>query len=153
MINSLLNRTAEKSGPFVLNDDARGKIKSPQAVADKFNEFFANIAPKIKAEISSRTTFDPGGIHDTLNVAITNSIYIQPTDATEIYEVINGFKNKATLDTKIGPLKIASSCVNFTSTLSALVNHSFSEGVFPESLKIAKIVPVHKGGSKLEVSN
>ena len=62
-------------------------------------------------------------------------------------------KNKATLDTKIEPLKIASSCDNFTTVLAKVINSSFDQGKFPQELKIAKVVPIHKGGTTTDVSN
>ena len=37
--------------------------------------------------------------------------------------------------------------------MSVLFNLSFSSGIFPDKLKIAKILPVLKKGSKLECSN
>ena len=153
MINSLLNRKSSKSSTLKLTGDDGSIISSPVAVAEKFNDYFSNIAPKIKAEISSRTTFDPGGMRATLPNSPANSIYIQPVNATEVHDIIEKFKNKATLDTRIEPLKIANSCENFTTTLAEVVNSSFDQGQFPDALKIAKVVPIHKGGTKHEVSN
>jgi hypothetical protein len=37
--------------------------------------------------------------------------------------------------------------------LSLLLNHSFNHGLFPSLLKIAKITPLFKSGSKYDVSN
>ena len=37
--------------------------------------------------------------------------------------------------------------------LCKLINVSFSTGVFPDILKIAKIIPLHKGGSTQELNN
>ena len=37
--------------------------------------------------------------------------------------------------------------------LTIIFNKSIKEGVFPESLKTAKVIPLHKGGSVLVVSN
>ena len=37
--------------------------------------------------------------------------------------------------------------------LSILVNQAFSLGVFPDSLKIAKVVPIYKSGDKRNPSN
>ena len=152
MINSLLNRKPTKPTSIKLSDE-NGQVSTPAAVAEKFNDHFSNIAPKIKSEISSRTTFDPGGTQGTLRSPSPNSIYIKPVTASEVQDVINLFKNKATLDTKIQPLKIANSCVNFTTVLAHVVNSSFEQGVFPQALKTAKVVPVHKGGSKTDVKN
>ena len=63
------------------------------------------------------------------------------------------FQKKAIPDTKIGPLKIANESYTFTSTLANLINASFEQGFFPDSLKIAEVVPVHKEGCKSDVSN
>ena len=152
MINSLLNRKKSKPTSIKLTDED-GSISTPAAVAEKFNDYFSNIAPKIKSEISSRTTFDPGGTQSTLRNATPSSIYLKPVTATEIQDVINLLKNKATLDTKIEPLKIANSCPSFTSVLAHVINSSFEQGIFPEALKEAKVVPIHKGGSKSDIKN
>ena len=37
--------------------------------------------------------------------------------------------------------------------LCRIINLSFSSGVFPDVLKVAKTIPLHKGGSTLEVNN
>ena len=48
-------------------------------------------------------------------------------------------------------LKISERAI--TPVLTNIFNRSFQEGVFPTKLKYAKIVPIFKGGSKLDVSN
>ena len=37
--------------------------------------------------------------------------------------------------------------------MAHVVNSSFEQGVFPQALKTAKVVPVHKGGSKTDIKN
>ena len=37
--------------------------------------------------------------------------------------------------------------------LCEIINSSFSTGVFPDALKIAKVIPIHKGGSTNEINN
>ena len=37
--------------------------------------------------------------------------------------------------------------------LTKTIEVSFEQGIFPESLKLAKVVPIHKEGSKTNVSN
>ena len=56
-------------------------------------------------------------------------------------------------DSQIQPLKIANSCLNFITVLAHVVNSSFEQGVIPQALKTAKVVPVHKGGSKTDIKN
>ena len=48
-------------------------------------------------------------------------------------------------------LKISSPIIS--PILCTLFNNSFNEGIFPSKLKYAKIIPLHKGGSKLAVNN
>ena len=74
-------------------------------------------------------------------------------DPSEIFSIINNFKNKSTRDTKISALKIANTSYSFTSTLAIVINKSFREGVFPEQMKLAKVIPVHKGGTKTDTGN
>ena len=48
-------------------------------------------------------------------------------------------------------MKLAKDCT--ANNLSVLFNLSFSSGIFPDKLKIAKILPVFLKGLKLECSN
>ena len=41
-------------------------------------------------------------------------------------------------------LKIANNCDKFVDILCEIINCSFNDGIFPESLKIAKVVPFTK---------
>ena len=71
----------------------------------------------------------------------------------EIYNIIKNFKNKSTLDIRISSLKIANTSIKFADTLAKIIDKSFTEGVFPEQLKSARVVPIHKEGSRTDVEN
>ena len=68
-----------------------------------------------------------------------------PTDKYEIINIISSLDpNKSTGPNSI-PTKILKLLKNDISTqLSDIFNVSFSTGVFPSILKIAKVVPIHK---------
>jgi len=153
MINSLMNRKVRKNSSINVTDSNGNLISSSQKVAEEFNNYFSNIASKIKEKISAMMVFDPGGFEKFLQSPCKNSLFLRVTDQFEVHDIIRGFKNKATMDTKIEPLKIANGCFNFTSVLSKVINLSFQQGIFPESLKVAKVVPIHKEGSKTDVAN
>ena len=74
-------------------------------------------------------------------------------DPGEVFSLINYFKNKSTRDTKISALKVANTSYNFTKTLAVIINKSFQEGIFPDQMKLAKVVPIHKGGAKTDAGN
>ena len=48
-------------------------------------------------------------------------------------------------------VKIASPALVYT--LSAIFNNSITEGIFPDAMKLAKILPLHKAESRYVVSN
>ena len=68
-------------------------------------------------------------------------------------EINKYLQNKATGPSSI-PLKllhIVADLIVFP--LCHIINMSFSKGVFPEKLKIGKVVPIHKGGSTQDINN
>ena len=53
----------------------------------------------------------------------------------------------------IGP-RIIKSVTNILSlSIAALINKSIATGKFPDKLKLAKVIPIHKSGSKLNPCN
>ena len=153
MINNLLNRNQKVKSAIKLHNDGGDIVSSNDEVSEKFNKYFSNIATNIKAKISVSQPFDPGGQTKFLNNPVPNSIFLTPSTDTEIYDIIKAFKNKATLDTRIGALKAASNSVSFLNSMSTVINKSLEEGFFPTALKTARVIPIHKAGSKTEVSN
>ena len=155
MINNLLNRKQKNKSSIKLHTDNGDIVSSSDEVSEKFNKYFSNIATNIKANISASSShpFDPGGHTRFLNNPVPNSIFLTPSTGDEILDIIKAFKNKATLDTRIGALKAASNSVSFLSSMSTVINKSLEEGFFPTALKTARVIPIYKAGSKTEVSN
>ena len=155
MINSLLNRHVRKSSNLKLKDSEGNVISDPLQVAKKFNCYFTNIAKKLKNESGLGTGTGPSltRINCNLGDPVARSIILAPTSPFEIGNIINALKLKSTSDTKICAIKTASLTNNFNLVLANIVNSSFASGIFPAELKAAKVVPIHKEGSKSEVSN
>lgn len=153
MLNSLLNRKRNtKSSSIKLHQDNGNKITNPKDVAEKFNQYFATIAEKLKENINTEN-HSGTSFKSNLPTPIVNSMYITPTDPIEVRLTIMSFKLKSTSDTNIGAMQEAATVPGFTQMISEIVNSSFEQGVFPSQLKLAKVVPIHKGGSKTDVSN
>ena len=147
IINSLLNRKNKTSCIDKLIDSDGKIVNTPLAMANNFNDYFSNIATNLKQKLNgdNRHTDDNSGYSDFLKNSVPNSIYLDTVDAGEIHAIINNFELKATLDTKISALKIANESFNFTTALTNVINKSFSQGVFPDQMKIARVIPIHKG--------
>ena len=82
------------------------------------------------------------------------SFFISPTDFTEVSDTISNLTTDKSEGPNGIPTKILHLLKNDISHIFAdLFNKLFSTGVFPSALKIAKILPIHKKGSKLECNN
>ena len=119
-------------------------------IANIFNDHFSSIAEKAKANIK----FSNKSFQDFLYHPNADSLFVTPTDAHEVKLIISPLNS----DKSTGPnsllTKILKLLKNDISThLADIFNLSFSSGVFPSILKIAKVMPVHKKESKHFCSN
>ena len=77
-----------------------------------------------------------------------------PTTNEEVQKIISSMddsKSSGPLSIPIKLLKIAAPLI--IQALTDLINLSFKTGSFPDKIKIAIVIPVHKAGSKLDVNN
>ena len=153
MINSLLNRSSKKISITKIQDCNGDIINTPIAIAEKFNDYFSNIASNLKSSRNNNSSYSSDDFECFLTQPVSNSIYVKPVAPGEVYEIIKNMKNKATLDTKVSALKLASLDPKFTTVLANVITSSFEQGIFPQSLKLARVVPVFKSGTKTDVSN
>ena len=82
------------------------------------------------------------------------SFDILPTNSNEVIQIINNLK----IDKAVGPNSIPTKILklikhDISPILAELCNLSFSTGIFPEVLKIAKVIPIYKKKSKLKCEN
>ena len=151
MINTLLNRDNKSTKISKLIDSAGKVTNTPIDIANCFNNYFVNVASNLKRE--STPDSNPDFYRSYLRNPAPNSIYLRSVEESEVFDVIKNFKNKSTCDTKMSALKIAAESPRFIAALTSIINKSFLDGVFPDKLKIAKVIALHKGGSKTDVSN
>ena len=94
-----------------------------------------------------------GTYSDFMKNSVTNTIHLNDADAGEIYSIIKNFKNKSKRDTKISAFKIANESYVFTNALAGVINKSLRQGIFPDELKITRVISIYKAGPKTDVSN
>ena len=87
---------------------------------------------------------------DNLKSPNEESFFMTPTTPEEISDLMQTLNsNKST-----GPNSIPTSTLKkikneISIPLSAIINNSFENGIFPNLLKSAKVIPVFKNGSRL----
>ena len=82
-----------------------------------------------------------------------NSAFFYPVSELECSDIIKSLKcTKQDVDhIKIGIFKEFHNY--YTSLICDIINNSISSGIFPDCMKIAKIIPIYKKGSKHDLGN
>ncbi len=89
-----------------------------------------------------------------MNISRENSLFLTPTDPDEIISTIRSMKcKKSTGFDNISSWLVKELKSSISDALSIIINKSLEEGLFPERLKIAKIVPIHKSKDKEKFNN
>ena len=115
-------------------------------MAEKFNHFFVNVPNKIR---QSNNNVPPIPIPD-----IDKSLHLYPVSTFEVEEFIDSLAHKASSgDDGLSTIIIKLSAPVTVRFMTHIINCSFIHGFFPESLKNAKILALHKEGSKLVENN
>ena len=149
IINSLLNKNSKKEVPclFKINNTNTSDSKE---IVNAFNKFFVEIGPRLAEKISPPKLF-----HSVNSTSfIKDSMVIFPVDPQEIYNIIQSLKNTTACGVDQIPISVIKSVSkSISSPLASLINHSVANGIFPDRLKVAKVIPIYKSGDKSQISN
>ena len=147
MVNTLLNRKGKAKVKVDKLVSEGIEVTRGQDIAEAFNRRFCSMAQELKNQAGDAPARRP--LPDSTRCLIDLEMY--EASESEIHGIVKAMKDKATSDCAIRPIK----SVNFliTPILSHVVSASLSQGIFPEELKVAKVIPLHKGGSRSEASN
>jgi hypothetical protein len=126
-------------------------LSDPPLIAEEFNNFFSSIGSKIANSIPPSRTDPLSYLPDNPNVPDLN---LNQTGPSQIIDLLKTFDNKSTPDIdgiSIKLLKFVSH--EIAVPLSHIFNLSITLGVFPNSFKSARIVPVFKTGDNTLCDN
>ena len=116
-------------------------ISNPTAISNIFKNYFSSTANKTERNISLLQKHFSDFVKNRSNI----SLFVCPTDKTEIENVISSLDSNKPVGPNSIPTKVLRLLKNdISSQLSEIFNISFSSGVFPSTLKTAKVIPVHK---------
>ena len=82
-----------------------------------------------------------------------NSIFIPYINEEDITEAVNSLKNSSAGWDFIPPSIAKQSIQSYIKPFTGLINSSFQNGIFPDELKMAKVIPIFKHGDKTEIAN
>ncbi len=149
IIRSLLNKSKAEPIPntFISNGST---VVGNENVANAFNNYFINISSKLASNIpQSNKDFKSYFLR-----TFSNSFGLYYTDQSELLSICNNLQVKnSTGHDNVSSTIVKKTMLNIVEPLTHIFNSSFRAGVVPNSLKIAKVVPIYKSGPKDQLSN
>ena len=135
----------------VSGKDTEIKIKDKLTMANEFNNFYANIGPQLASAIdtSNKAPFD-----SYLKSPATSNFKFEPYTIDDTTKLIASLKTKTSTGNdgiSVQLLKVIAPGI--VKPLTALLNQSLKTGIFPNNLKLAKIIPLHKKESRELMDN
>ena len=114
--------------------------------------FFANVGPTLAAQIQPVSSTI--SVCDTLPNHNSDSMFIVPCTISEVTDTINNLQNCKGIGLDGFLTSVVKSVSNHISEpLTHIFNVSFTSGVFPGKMKLAKVIPIFKSNDKLSVNN
>ena len=147
-VNELLGKIpTESNNSFLINEQ---QTTDPIKISKAFNEYFVDVGPNLAANI------DSGGMNytDYLNFPCKQVLDLTPTDDHEIIHVVKELNStKSSGHDCVSAHLLKQIICNIVTPLRYIFNLSLSTGVCPNSLKIAKVIPIHKKDDASVISN
>ena len=141
-LRKLINKQNNKHGlpeAIKLNNQS---ITNPKHIADTFNNFFVNIGKNLNESITRKTHYG-----DYLTRNVQNSMFINPIDPNNLIKTAKTLKPKLSSGyDNISNKLLLHIIEDIAEPFTHIVNLSFSSGIVPANMKIAKVIPIHKSG-------
>ena len=149
-INDLLSKSSKKKSDEISLKIGNKVISNKNTVANHFNSFFTSIAEELVSKLGKTSK----KFTDYLNKPQNTSLFLNPVAEYEVSDQINKLNEKKSADTYDIPVKLIKMIKDqITGPLTELINISFTTGCCAEILKYAKVIPIYKANSPLDVKN
>lgn len=152
IINRETGKVKTRDPVYVLQTD-HGKITDNTEIAKEFETYFTNIPVKTTEALNS----SPLLAQNLLEVNVNRCTSLFTFKSINPYTVVKAFKSlklKNTEDLWGLSVTLISNVINILAPyLACLFNISIESGVFPALMKLSKVVPLYKSGSKTDSGN
>ena len=115
-------------------------IDNSEKIANEFNNFFVSIGHNLAKDIICNVNplFYVNSVNDSIavqyvSVAQVRNVITSLKDSSPGWDHLSPFVMKQCVDTCVEPITV-------------LINNSFSHGIFPDELKLARVGPIFKSG-------
>ena len=149
VINSLIKPNHKNCKKEISSILFEGEIYNDnQSVANILNDHFASVGSKIASTFPETRTENENVYRES-----ESNFLFKTVTSLDVSKIIHCLKNKpchiSTYSAKV--LKYISAIVS--PFLAVIINMSLSTGIFPDMLKLARVVPILKSGDSTDVNN
>ena len=150
MFQKILNKKKIKHNRITSLEVDSSTTTNQQQIAEEFNSFFSNIGRKLAKNIGN-TNLD---FKSYMGSPQPQSILLGKTHVTEINNIIMKMKeNKSPGYDAINAKFLKLSSPIISPILSNIFNSMLKTGMYPDELKIAKVIPIYKNGDATKCTN
>ena len=150
ILNSMIGKHNDKSLPNDSFNIDGNIVSDPAIISNSFCNFYSTNSKKLADSIPNSNK----NFKDFLGDPVRESIFFQPTDENEIEKCIKSLPNKKSSGYDgISNIIIKGLSGVLKEPLCKVFNNSMTDGIFPDSMKIAEINPVYKSKEKNIQSN
>lgn len=148
-INAKINKKKPKQNKInYIVDENNCKISNDKEISNYMNEYFCKIGSKLQDRI-----IQPPNLQVAMPPEIEKTIFLEFTNYNEVISVIEKLKLRKGGVDNISTKVIKEIAIYIAEVLCHIINISIDNGIWPNSLKAAEVIPVYKTGSKSCPSN
>lgn len=142
-LNRLFGRTkASRIIDRVMSKSGNNFVQGKREIANELNDYFVSVGQSASDENQS------AGSRSQARRSVMNSMFLRCVTEHEVYLQINGLDpRKSSGVDGISNRVLKSIATTITPYLTRCINRVFETGTYPNALKVARVVPIHKGGS------
>ena len=145
-VNLILHRKRRALTPSSVLKNGK-LITDPSEIGEIFNRYYINVAPELVKKLPKKKAHFSDYLKNIEKPL--NSFYCSLTTVEEVSKLIESLDHRKAIDIYNFPIRIIKDLnEEIALPLSQIINASFEEGIFPEKLKLAKVIPLHKGGDQ-----
>ena len=118
-------------------------------ISENFNNFFTEVGPTLAKAIPPQTKTP----EEYLGPPLNNFIFLSPVNEEEIVKIIKSLNDSAPGHDEIKANILKLSLPYIKEPLTHICNLSLLQGVFPEEMKIANVIPLYKNDDRMRFNN
>ena len=149
VIKEIINKTKNSSptsNKFIINNKETVDLKE---IVENFNKYFVNVGASLTKKIPHSNKNPTSYITNT----IMESIYLYNVTETEVRNIIYNLKFTSPGWDNLNAKVVKHTFDLYLQPLIHILNLSLKQGIFPNELKIAKVLPLYKNGDCTQMTN